>query len=169
MFKLAVRKAARRGVRKRDLERETLQAFRTIFSTARLHDAELRKGAGISASQFWALSEIARDEGLSVNDLAAQMALHQTTASNLVFALTERRLIRRQRDRADQRVARLAPTAAGRRLLERAPGPGPGLLVDGLRHLDVRKLTNLRRALEALLAVMQRTTTGAAGEPLLGE
>jgi DNA-binding MarR family transcriptional regulator len=161
--------APRKRVLKSELERQTLQAFRTIFSSARLHDAELRKVVGISASQLWALSEIGRAEGLSVNDLALQMALHQTTASNVVLALTERRLIQRKRDPADQRVARLALTAAGRRVLERAPGPGPGLLMDGLHRLDASRLTRLRRELQGLLAVMQRTVTRAAGEPLLGE
>ena len=169
MSKSPVRKTASRHTPKSVLERQTLQAFRTIFSSARLHDAELRKLAGISASQLWALSEIGHAEGMSVNDLAEQMALHQTTASNLVLALTERKLIQRKRDRVDQRVARLTPTAAGRRLLKRAPGPGPGLLMDALAHLDVRKLARLRQELASLLAVMQRPATDAAGEPLLGE
>lgn len=168
MAKPVARRAASRRVLRSDLERQTLQAFRTIFSSARLHDAELRKLAGVSASQLWALSEIGRAEGLSVNDLATQMALHQTTASSLVLALTERHLIHRKRDSTDQRVARLALSAAGRRLLERVPGPGPGLLVDGLRQLDSRKLARLRRALQTLLAVMERTDTRATGEPLLG-
>jgi DNA-binding MarR family transcriptional regulator len=112
-----------------ELERQSLQAFRTIFSSARLHDAELRKVAGISASQ--------------------------TTASNI--ALTERRLVQRKRDPADQRVARLALTAAGRFALERAPGPG--LLMDGLHRLQASRLTRPRSELQALLAVMQRDAT----------
>lgn len=169
MSKVPGRKAVSRHTRKSVLERQTLQAFRTIFSAARVHDAELRKVAGISASQLWALSEICHAEGMRVNDLAEQMALHQTTASNLVLALTERKLIQRKRDRTDQRVARLTPTAAGRRLCQLTPGPGAGLLVDALRHLDSRKLTRLQGELQALLALMERTSASAAGEPLLGE
>src|SRR5689334_6306262 len=95
------------------LELAALQELRTIVGSARRHDAEVRRIAGISGSQLWALSEIARSAGLSVNDLAAKMALHQTTASNLVNVLSERKLIRREKDEADQRVSRLHVTTDG--------------------------------------------------------
>ena len=148
---------------------QTLQAFRTIFGSARLHDAEVRRIASISGSQLWALSEIARSSGMSVNSLSKCMALHQTTASNLVNALVERRLIRRVRHTADQRVVQLHVTAQGKRMLERAPGPYAGLLVDALRHLDGAELKTLRQCLQLLVAVMKRPAANAAGETLLGE
>lgn len=169
MSKTSTRRSRASETSKLALEHQTLQAFRMIFSSARLQDSELRKGLGISASQLWALSEIARDEGMRVNDLADRMALHQTTASNLVQALSDKKLIQRKRDTQDQRVAQLMTTAQGRRLLARAPGPGPGLLMDALHQLDNKQLTRLRRALAALLACMQSKVTNAAGEPLLGE
>jgi DNA-binding MarR family transcriptional regulator len=134
-------------------ELQTLQAFRTIFGSARLHDAEVRRTAGVSGSQLWALSEIARFTAISVNALSQRMALHQTTASNLVHALVKRKLIRRMRDGTDQRVVRLHVSAEGRRILENVPGPHAGLLVDALRELDTKK----------------RPATTAAGETLLGE
>src|ERR1700753_3969648 len=68
------------------LELRTLQFFRTVFGSARTHDLEVRKTAGISGSQLWALSEIAGSplsDGLTVNGLSEQMALHQTTAGTL--------------------------------------------------------------------------------------
>jgi DNA-binding MarR family transcriptional regulator len=91
-------------------ELRVLQGFRTIFASARKHDAEVRRIAGISGSQLWALSEIGSAAGMSVNDLSARMALHQTTASNLIYALAERKLIRRVRDEGDQRIVRLHKT-----------------------------------------------------------
>lgn len=151
------------------LELQTLQAFRTIFGSARIHDAEVRRTASISGSQLWALSEIARSTGMSVNALSRCMALHQTTASNLVNALVERHLIRRVRDTGDQRVVQLHVTAEGKRMLERAPSPYAGLLVDALRHLDGAQLKTLRRSLQLLVAAMKRPATNAAGETLLGE
>jgi DNA-binding MarR family transcriptional regulator len=164
------------GTRKRsaaaarsELVLRTLQGFRMVFASARAHDAEVRRIAGVSGSQLWALSEIARAAGLSVNGLAEQMALHQTTASNLVNALVERKLVRRARDEEDQRIVRLHITTDGKRLLLRAPGPYAGLLVDGLRNLDDEQLARLRKDLKYLLAVMRDTATTAAGETLLGE
>jgi DNA-binding MarR family transcriptional regulator len=151
------------------LELEALQEFRTIVASARRHDAEVRRLAGISGSQLWALSEIAGTEGLRVNDLSERMALHQTTASNLVNVLVERNFIRRERDEHDQRVVRLSVTTEGKKMLLRAPGPYAGLLVDALRHLQVPELRRLKKALRTLTVVLRDTAPEAAGETLLGE
>lgn len=151
------------------LELQALQGFRMIFGSARAHDTEVRRIAGISGSQLWALSEIASATGMTVNGLSKHMALHQTTASNLVNALVERKLIRRVRDTADQRVVHLHLTVEGRRMLLRAPGPYSGLLVDALRRLDDDALDRLRSSLSVLLGVMRDAAKAAAGETLMGE
>ena len=151
------------------LELQTLQGFRTIVGSARVHDAEVRRICGISGSQLWALAEIARADGTTVNSLSDRMALHQTTASNLVNALVERKLIRRMRDTGDQRVVHLHVTSDGRRMLLRTPGPHPGLLVDALRNLDVDSLERLRSSLGVLVGIMRSTERSAAGETLMGE
>ena len=150
-------------------ELRTLQAFRTIFGSARHHDAEVRRSGGISGSQLWALAEIAGGAGMTVNTLAQRMALHQSTASNLVNALVDRKLIRRLRDAADQRIVHLHVSTEGKRMLLRVPGPHPGLLVDGLRRLEDEQLDTLRDALDVLVRIMQRSAASAAGETLLGE
>lgn len=150
------------------LELQTLQLFRTIVGSARSHDADVRRIAGIAGAQLWALSEIAREEGASVNALSERMALHQTTASNLINALVERKLIRRVRDTQDQRIVRLYVTAEGKRMLVRAPGPYSGLLPDALTHLDAQQLAQLSQGLSVLVALLKRTAGEAAGEPLLG-
>ena len=152
-----------------ELELATLQEFRTILGSARRHDTEVRRIAGISGSQLWALAEIARSDGMRVNDLSARMALHQTTASNLINALVERHLVRRGRDPHDQRVVRLHLTTDGKKMLLRAPGPYAGLLVDALRHLKAPGLRRLNDALRLLTAVLRDTAGDAAGQTLMGE
>ncbi len=106
---------------------------------------------------------------MRVNDLSERMALHQTTASNLINALVERKLIRRDRDEADQRVVRLSITVEGKRMLLRAPGPYAGLLVDALRHLKTPELKRLKSALGVLSTVLRDAAADAAGETLMGE
>jgi DNA-binding MarR family transcriptional regulator len=154
------------------LELETLQGLRTIFGSARTHDNEVRRSAGISGSLLWALSEIAQSGesgGITVNGLSTQMALHQTTTSNLINLLVERGLIRRERDRGDQRVVHLKATAAGKQVLLQTAGPHAGLLVDGLRRLDSAQLAELSKNLQYLVEVMRHTAVTAAGETLMGE
>jgi MarR family transcriptional regulator, organic hydroperoxide resistance regulator len=155
--------------RRNVVELQALQNLRLIYASARWHDAEVRRSVAISGSELWALAEIARREGMGINDLAERMALHQTTASNLANALLKMGLIRRVRDRSDRRFVHLHVTAAGRQILAQSPGPHPGLLVDALRKIDSQHLQRLRRDLAALVRLMRRTRATAAGETLLGE
>lgn len=148
---------------------EALQGFRLIFGSARRYDASVRRYSGISGSLLWALSEIDRAGGMTVNGLAACMALHQTTASNLVNALVRRELIRRVKDPKDQRIVRLHVAGRGRRALLHAPRPHAGLLMDALGRLDKKHLALLLVGLSGLLAELRRADIKAAGKPLLGE
>ncbi|HEY4340892.1 MAG TPA: MarR family transcriptional regulator [Steroidobacteraceae bacterium] len=148
---------------------QALQNLRLVFGSARSHDAQVRRSERISGSQLWALSEIAQSDGMSVNSLAECMALHQTTASNLLKTLMARRLVRRVRDPRDHRVVQLHVSAEGMRLLQKAPPPAAGLLVDALRALDSKQLAKLNSMLIILLRRMRDTAPAAAGQTLLGE
>jgi DNA-binding MarR family transcriptional regulator len=97
---------------------------------------------------------------MGVSDLAVRIALHQTTASNLVNAVVKKALVRRLRDGSDRRFVHLQ----GLRALSQSPGPHPGLLVDALRKIDSQHLGRLRRDLAALVRLMRRTAVRAAGE-----
>ena len=111
---------------------------------------------------------IERRESLE-GDTAARLALPRTPASNPIIARAARRLIRRVRDRRDQRVVHLHVTAEGTRLLGRSPRPCSGLLVDALRQIAGRDLDKLSRSLATLLGAIRRSAPAAAGEILLGE
>jgi DNA-binding MarR family transcriptional regulator len=152
-----------------ELEMGTLQGFRTVFGAARSQDAEVRRIAKLSASQLWALAEIAGQNGMTVNGLAERMALHQTTASNLVNALVARKMIRRARDAKDQRVVHLHATAEGRRTLARVPPPHFVILVDALKRMPANELRILAGALRGLVRRMQSAAPTAGGETLMGD
>jgi DNA-binding MarR family transcriptional regulator len=157
------------GAARGSLELRALQGLRMIFGSARRFDADVRRSTRISGSLLWALSEIARTESLSVNALSQRMALHQTTASNIVNALVERKLVRRTRGEDDQRVVQLHISVHGERVLQSAPGPHAGLLVEALRRLETGQLEGLQKSLAILVAEMGSMASAAAGETLLGE
>jgi DNA-binding MarR family transcriptional regulator len=152
-----------------ELEIRTLQAFRIVFGAARSQDTQARRIARLSASQLWALSEIAAQTGMTVNGLAERMALHQTTASNLVNALVERKLTRRVRDADDQRIVHLYVSAEGRRVLQRVPLPHSGILMDTLRQIPPPQLRALGAALQGLVARFRGAAPGASLHTLLDE
>jgi MarR family transcriptional regulator, organic hydroperoxide resistance regulator len=140
-----------------------------VFAAARSLDAEVRRIARLSSSQLWALCEIGGQSGITVNGLSERMALHQTTTSNLVNTLVERKLIRRARDADDQRIVHLQVTGEGRRMLQRVPVPHCGILVDALKRMPAEELRTLGTSLRWLVASIRTAAPTADGQPLLGE
>src|SRR5712691_5097431 len=64
-----------------------LEQFRILFKSIRRHYHHVERRAGISGAQLWALAEVAADPGVKVGHLARTLAIHQSTASNLLHRL----------------------------------------------------------------------------------
>lgn len=142
--------------RQRDQAIAVLQQFRLIFKSAKKHFQWVEVETGISGSQLWALAQIASAPGLRVTELARALAIHQTTASNLVDKLVQRKLIRRERKREDQRVVQLTLTRRGADIVSKAPKPYEGVLPDALMRLpqaDLRKLDSLLKSVTCRMRV----------------
>nr|WP_314628641.1 MarR family winged helix-turn-helix transcriptional regulator [uncultured Noviherbaspirillum sp.] len=145
---------------------ETLAKFRIIIRAAQRHSAAIQKQCGVSGAQLWILQEIAEAPGLRVGELAARMAIHQTTTSNLLDALEKRGYLKKSRDEADQRVVNLLLTPSGSRILRKAPSPARGLLPEALARVDPKKRKQLDAGLQALLDVIEGADSGAGAQPL---
>ncbi len=136
--------------RQRELAMAVLQQFRFIFKSVKKHFHWVERETGISGSQLWALAQIAAAPGLRVTELARALAIHQTTASNLVDKLVRGKLVRRKRKREDQRVVQLFLTPRGMAAVSKAPRPYEGVLPDALMRLppaDLRKLDVMLKSL----------------------
>ncbi len=142
-----------------------LRQFRLVFNAVKTHFRKVENQAGIGGAQLWALSLIAGDPDIGVNELARAMDIHQTTASNLVKALVSLEFIATTKDEADRRVVRLRVKPAGSRILRKAPGPFTGVLPDALAKLDPVVLQRLEQDLAQLLVALE-TDTRAARIPL---
>ena len=82
------------GQRRRMLE--VLEQFRVIVKSIRRHYQDVERRAGVTGAQLWALAQIAGQPGSPVGELARALAVHQSTASNLVRELLKRRLVTRE-------------------------------------------------------------------------
>lgn len=142
-----------------------LRQFRVVFSEVRHHFQEVEKHAGIGGAQVWALSVIQAKPGLGVQELAASMDIHQSTASNLVRQLIKRGLVVSTKSKVDGRAVCLTLEPAGEQMLAQAPGPHEGILPTALAQLPPDQLNSLHDSLSALLTVLQADET-AAGIPL---
>jgi len=78
---------------------------------------QLALGLGVSETNLGALRLIERHGPIAVTEVARRLEIDQSNASRQVRALEEQGLVARSVDPEDRRVARLAITAAGKRVL----------------------------------------------------
>lgn len=143
-----------------------LMKFRLIVNSAKRHFKWVENQCGINGAQLWVLWEINEAPGLRVSELSTAMAMHQSTASNLIEKLVRSKLITRKRARSDQRVVTLFLTEAGRALLRRAPRPARGRLPEALYQLPRNALSELDKLLERVLHEMGPTEKASMRKPL---
>lgn len=143
-----------------------LERFRILVRAAQRHSQWIERQTGVTGAQLWAMQELAEAPGLRVGELAACMAIHQSTASNLADRLEAGGLLVRERAGTDQRVVCLRLTEKGEALLRKAPSPARGVLPEALRRLDAAGLERLQKELDGLLGQMRDLDEGFGKEPL---
>lgn len=145
---------------------DVLKQFRIIFKSVKTHFSTVEDDCRISGSQLWALSIVVREPGILVTALAKSLAVHQSTASNLVEKLVIQGLLRRERAAYDQRRVHLYPTDVGISLLDKAPLPLEGLLPHALSQLAPETLAQLHASLAETIRHMEHVEKNAAHTPL---
>ncbi|HUW29460.1 MAG TPA: MarR family winged helix-turn-helix transcriptional regulator [Sulfuriferula sp.] len=149
--------------------KDVLMLFRVIFGSVQKHSAWVEKQCQVSGAQLWAMWELLVSPGLRVGDLSKALTIHQSTASNLVDKLEKRGLLRRERGGPDQRVVRLYLTPAGLEVVNRAPRPAQGVLMEALNSLPDEILEGLGNNLTNLVGVLDIKDKNAGMEPLAEE
>jgi DNA-binding MarR family transcriptional regulator len=142
-----------------------LRRFRQVFSAVRTHFRQVERITGTGAAQLRALSLLRERPGLRISELAQAMDIHQSTASNLVKTLLERRLVSGARNGNDARVLHLNLLPAGEKVLARLQGHYIGVLPQALQTLPPRVLQRLNADLDLLLRAMHADGS-AAKSPL---
>ena len=137
-----------------------VRSIRQIVRVLRVASRKTESTAGISAAQLFVLQQLGDGTALSLNELAERTLTDRTSVAWVVDRLRAQRLVDRTTDPSDRRRAAVQITAAGRRILRRAPDAPTTALVAALRRLDDRELTGLARSLRRLTEVLR-----AAGEP----
>jgi DNA-binding MarR family transcriptional regulator len=146
---------------------EVLGLFRMIFRSSSKHSEDIEKTVGVSGTQLWALAEMKEVPNITVNNLAKTMALHQSTISNLIDKMERKNLIQRVRSTEDKRVVYLSLTTAGEEMLQKAPSPVKGILVDALARMSEEDLTQLQTNLTKLISSLGTSVSAqSAKEPL---
>ena len=158
--------ASRSGAEKKNDPLVILGKLRILVRAAQRHSAAVQKQCGVSGAQLWILQELRDAPGLRVGELAARMAIHQTTASNLLDALEKSGYVIKSRDESDQRVVNLWLAPKGAKVLRKAPQPARGLLPEALAKVSAADRAKLNAGLQALLDVVGDADKDAGGKPL---
>jgi DNA-binding MarR family transcriptional regulator len=141
---------------------EVLEQFRIIVKSIKRHYQDVERRAGLSGAQLWALAQVAENPGAKVGELARALAIHQSTASNLLRALEKQGLVTRQRHGRDQRQVQLFASRKGLKLLKGAPRPLIGVLQQALSELSASRLHALHAELARVIALMKHKSVAAA-------
>lgn len=118
--------------------------------------AKLLTPLGLTYPQYLVLLVLWEEDGLAVRQLGERLELDSGTLTPLLKRLEAAGLVRRARDRADERVVRIHLSPAGRGLRQRARGVpravacSAGLSVAQLARLrtELRHLTHTLRSAE---------------------
>ena len=145
---------------------EVLKLFRMLLKSIRGHYQVVENRSGVSGAQLWVLAHVSGKPGSKVGELARALAIHQSTASNLVGRLESLGLLARHRLRRDQRSVELTLTPKGRKALARAPRPLIGVLQQALLDLPETSLDALRQHVGLLIRTMNITDKRGRSTPL---
>lgn len=140
---------------------QVLRQFRIVFNAVRTHFSQMEKQVGLGGAQVWALSLIKAQPGIGMGAVAAQMDIHQSTASNLIKVLLKKELIAIEKSAQDRRGVHLTILPAGRKMLAKVPGPFEGVLPAALASLDPEVLARLNHDLHSLIEVLNADESAA--------
>lgn len=107
---------------------------------------------GLSPTQFWVLNRVFECEGMALCELAESLRMDPPTASRVVSALAEKRLVRMDGDPRDRRRGRLVLTARGRAQAEKLNGVALEVRAAVEAGLTIREREQLRALLQKALA-----------------
>ena len=153
-------KRARAGIPKRapagPRQQERSDRLRAVIGRLSRRLRGTSAGAGLTPSQISVLFTVVRNGPIGLSELAELESINPTMLSRITAHLAEEGLLLRTVDPADRRAARVAATAAGRRLRERIHRERTEALASHLQELDRDERELLWRALPALEELAER-------------
>lgn len=145
------------------------QNLRILFRAVQAHSKCVEKQCGLSSAKLWMLYELNSTPGIKVSQLAAALAIHPSTCSNMLDRLEEDGFVCKERSKRDQRAVHITLTEKGSELLQNAPRPAQGELSGALEKLSDENLILLETGLNNLIQALNGKNESAALFPIPGE
>lgn len=106
-----------------DLTDDVLVSLRRIIRATDLHSRRLEKQTGLTTPQLVVMRAIHGPGTSTVSAISREVSLSQATVTNILNRLQGHGLVRRKRSVQDRRRVDVSLTAAGCKVLGRAPEP----------------------------------------------
>jgi DNA-binding MarR family transcriptional regulator len=119
---------------------------------------------GLRTSQLRALLRIAREEGLTMGELARHVGVSFAAATHVVEQLVDLGLVTRERSTADRRVVRLGLTEHAHAELDAALARRAAQVREVCAHLSPDEARAFARGMELLGTVLMRDAVRATKE-----
>jgi len=129
-----------------------MDALRRIVRGLSASARVLPGGSSVSGAQLFVLRQIDAKPGLSIGELAARTLAGQSTVSEVVTRLVDRRLVARRASATDARQSELTLTASGRRAIASVEPTTQERLAGALAQLRADEREILATALESWVA-----------------
>ncbi len=146
---------AKKTVSKKTAIAKIVQSFRRIFKAIHQYSEEVLKEFGVTGPQLWLLKTLREEGGTSVGELSEKMYLHISTVSGIIDRLEAKGYVVRKREARDRRVVTVHLTAAGKRIVDRAPEPSQGKLLYSLQTLSEKEVLEMHDALQKIVRLME--------------
>jgi len=148
------------------LAMDVLQQFRIIYGTMRQYFRELEECCGLPGAQMWLIQEVKRHPEIGITELAGRLGIHQSTCSQLVDRLVDKKYLTKKRLSTDQRRVGLCLAEAGRQAIAALPGPAEGVLPQALARIPDVALKTLHINLDELIHHLPGHDENFAATPL---
>ena len=140
----------------KDLTADDVVRLRAVLGKLSRLLRQTKASAELTPTQLSVLFAVVRAGSIGAGELAAREGLNPTMLSRAIGNLTEAGLIRRETAPADRRSAVVVPTAAGRKLTERARSERNDALARALAAASDGEREAIAAALPALEELAER-------------
>ncbi len=131
------------------------RALRRIIRAVDIHSRKLNSEFKITAPQMICLYSLARQDKMTLSELAKEVSLGVSTVNGIVDRLEEKELLTRNRSKEDRRKVLLEPTDAGRELTIAAPSLLQNRFSDRLKNLPELEQAAIALSLERIVQLME--------------
>ncbi|MFD4251313.1 MarR family winged helix-turn-helix transcriptional regulator [Amycolatopsis thermoflava] len=129
---------------------ETDAALAVLRSMVGIADATVERGtAGLTLTQFRALRVVAERTPVTMRRVAVELGMNPSSVTRACDRLEAAKLLQRAANPLNRREILLAPTARGRRLVDRVDHDRRSVLADVLDRMEPRAREQLARVFGA--------------------